>query len=93
MQFKCLLVYLSIFLHDELLYLAGDGGGEGLHDLDVARDLEVCQLKPGNLIRWIGKSNIDRYESVSQWNWLNQSVSQQVRVNRSEMIEVMSMAT
>ena len=45
MQFKCLLVYLSIFLHDELLYLAGDGGGEGLHDLDVARDLEVRQLQ------------------------------------------------
>jgi len=33
------------FLHDKLLNLAGDGGGEALDKLHVAGDLEVRQLK------------------------------------------------
>jgi hypothetical protein len=37
-------------LHDKLLNLAGDGGGEALDKLHVAGDLEVRQLKMKNII-------------------------------------------
>ena len=44
---RLLFVHLLLLdlLHDELLYLAGDGGGEAVHELQVAGDLEVGQLQ------------------------------------------------
>ena len=44
---RLLFVHLLLLdlLHYKLLYLAGDGGGEAVHELQVAGDLEVGQLQ------------------------------------------------
>ena len=53
--------------HDELLDLAGDGGGELINDLDIPRDLEVRQLQYSTVNQSINQRVeyfINHYQSI-----------------------------